>query len=449
MKFVEKIFPDRIILTLLLVFFLISQTSVFIKNVIPLIVHYNPYAVLKYDEERKKWKLFIHKGVRYFYDLKTKKLYPIPLLEYENYKFKPALKGEYLVNFEGINYKVKPFKELFPRKLWNASFKNVKLLLFWILGFLVMHLFTKINYKVFKNKKIVYTLIFISLFFLVSVLVKKFAGFSNPHMPVRWLFGTSFQPSEFSKIVLILFLAYYIGVKGEIERVSNFFFALFVLVVHASLVAIQTDLGMAIFYIVLGSSLMFVGGTPWRILIPSSLILGFSGVTFILANIETVKKRFSGWLDPFADPYDRGYQIIKSLEAVISGGFFGQGLGKGLYSAIYIRESDTDYVISLIVENLGVIGFVFLLSLQLLFFLRLLKYALRVYGIYEKIIILGVTLNFLYSVFVNYAMAFNILPPKGIALPFISYGVSNLLSSMIMLGIVGSIYRRNSDVLNL
>ncbi|AAC07172.1 FtsW/RodA/SpoVE family cell cycle protein [Aquifex aeolicus] len=448
MKFAEKIYPDKVILTLLFVFFLLSQTFVFIKNVVPLLVQYNPYAVLKYEERKNRWRLFTHENLRYFYDLKTKKLYPLPLLKNEPYRFKPALKGEYLVNFEGVKYRIKPFKELFPKKLFIASFKNVKLLLFWVFGFLIMYLFTRINYKAFRNKKFVYVLVSVSLLLLVLVLVKKFLN-PNSHMPTRWLFGTSFQPSEFSKIVLILFLAYYIGVKGEIEKISNFFFALGVLVIHASLVALQTDLGMAIFYIVLGSSLMFVGGTPWRILIPSSFILGLAGVFFISANMETVKKRFSGWLDPFADPYDRGYQIIKSLEAVINGGFLGQGLGKGLYAAVYIRESDTDYVISLIVENLGVIGFFFILSLQFLFALRLFKYAVRIYGMYEKIIILGVALNFLYSVFVNYAMALNILPPKGIALPFISYGVSNLLSNMIMLGIVGSIYRRNSDVLNL
>jgi len=448
MKFAEKIYPDKTLLTLLLVFFVLSQTFVFIKNVVPLLVYYNPYALLKY-EEKKGWKLFFHKNTRYFYDLNTNRIYPLPLLDYQAYKFKPATKGEYRVKLKETTYRFKPFKELLPSKFFRALLKNIKLFFFWIFGFLTLFILSRINYKVFKSKKFVYTSVAVSLILLVLVLVRKFVAPPPSGMPVRWLIGTSFQPSEFSKVVLILFLAYYIGVKGQIEEWKKFLFALFVIVVHALLVGAQTDLGMALFFIFLGFSLMFAGGVPWKMLTISFFTLGTVSAVLMLANMDTVEKRFSGWLDPFADPYNRGYQIIKSLEAVINGGFLGQGLGKGLYAALYIRESDTDYIASLIVENIGILGFLFILFLQLFFALRLFKYAVRVYGIYEKIIILGVALNFLYSVFVNYAMAFSIIPPKGIALPFLSYGVSNLISNMVMLGIVGSIYRRNLSVLNL
>jgi len=95
------------------------------------------------------------------------------------------------------------------------------------------------------------------------------------------------------------------------------------------------------------------------------------------------------------------------------------------------------------------VGFLLLITAQLALAFRLLSYTRFIYGTYERLVVLGVALNFFYSVLVNYAMALNLLPPKGIALPFLSYGFSNLLSNAIGLGIVGSIYRRYAPVLNL
>ncbi|GAB6066213.1 FtsW/RodA/SpoVE family cell cycle protein [Aquifex pyrophilus] len=447
MKLVQKIYPDRFILLLIFIFFLISQTAVFIKNVVPLMVNYNPYALL-YKNEKGKWVFYREDNVRFFYDTKEKRLLPLPYLSLYPDKFNPARSGKYELKTTSGNLVLVPYGELFPQKFLKAISKNLKALVFFIFGLGVMYVFSRINYKVFKSKKVIYASILLSLILLFLLLFKKFLNPGNS-MPSRWLIGTSFQPSEFSKIILIVFLAYYIGVKGEIEKRANFIFVLSVLIFHAILIAFQPDIGMALFIVLLGISLMVLGGVPFRLLVPSVFILGMLGAFILLIHSEHVMKRFSGWLNPLEDPYDKGYQIIKSLNAIANGGFLGAGLGKGLYASIYIRESDTDYVISLLIENLGMLGFIFILILQILFALRLFKFANRIYGIYEKLVIVGIALNFLYSVFVNYAMAMNLLPPKGIALPFISYGISNMLANFIALGIVGSIYRRNASVLNL
>ncbi|RUM29034.1 MAG: FtsW/RodA/SpoVE family cell cycle protein [Aquifex sp.] len=448
MKFIEKVYPDKQILSILLIFFIFSQTFVFLKNVLPLLINYHPNALVYYSQEHG-WILYKKNNIRYFYDKNTDEIYPLSYLELFPERFSPAHTGEYFKKIGNKEYKFKPFKEIYFQKLFKSISKNVKLTVFFIFGLIVMYIFSKIDYKIYKNKKVIYSTIIISGLLLTAVLIKKFLYPSQNGMPVRWLIGTSIQPSEFSKVVLILFLAYYIGVKGYIEQLKNLIFVLAVLLGHVGLIAFQPDLGMALFFLLLGISLMWLGGVALRIFIPSLIILGTTGIGILLLYSEHVKKRFQGWLDPLSDPYDKGYQIIKSLQAVINGGFLGQGLGKGLFSAIYIRESDTDYVVSLIIENLGVLGFLFLLFLQLVLVIKLFKFANRVYGIYEKLIIVGVTLNIVYSILVNYAMAFNILPPKGIALPFISYGISNLLTNFIGLGIVGSIYRKHLSVLNL
>jgi len=448
MKFIEKVYPDKQILSILLIFFIFSQIFIFLKNVLPLLINYHPNALVYYSQEYG-WILYKKNNIRYFYDKNTDEIYPLSYLKLFPKRFSPAYTGEYFKKIGDKEYKFKPFKEIFLQKLFRSVSKNVKLTIFFIFGLIVMHIFSKIDYKVYKNKKVIYSTIIISGLLLTGVLIKKFLYHSQNSMPVRWLIGTSIQPSEFSKVVLILFLAYYIGVKGYIEQYKSLIFVLVVLLGHVVLIAFQPDLGMALFFLLLGISLMWLGGVALRIFIPSLTILGTTGIGILLLYSEHVKKRFQGWLDPFSDPYDRGYQIIKSLQALINGGFFGQGLGKGLLSAVYIRESDTDYVVSLIIENLGVLGFLFLLLLQLILVIKLFRFANRVYGIYEKLIIVGVALNIVYSILVNYAMAFNMLPPKGIVLPFISYGISNLLANFIGLGIVGSIYRKQFPVLNL
>ena len=260
--------------------------------------------------------------------------------------------------------------------------------------------------------------------------------------------GTSIQPSELSKLVLIIFLAEYFSDKGSIQRLRYFAWVSFIVLLHAFFIALQPDIGMAFFVILLALTLTIFGGVRRVIFILSLVIFGIFGIFFILLFSEHIKRRFAGWLDPFSDPFDKGYQIIKSLQAIINGGFLGEGFGKGLFSATYIRESDTDYVISLLIENFGVLGFLFLLFVQLILVIKLLRYARLVYGTFERLIIIGIVANFIYSVFMNYAMAFNLIPPKGIALPFISYGSSNLLANSIALGLVGSIYRRNVKILN-
>ncbi|NPB07896.1 MAG: FtsW/RodA/SpoVE family cell cycle protein [Aquificae bacterium] len=440
MNFVERIYPDKKILLILLFFFIISQTFIFLKNVFPLLVEYHPSALLYYDEKTGKYRLLKRNEVRFFYDTERGRAYPLVFLEISPENYKPAHRGEFTVKLEGEEFRVKPYRELLFKKFFSALSKNVKLFLFFLVSLVVLYIISNSDYRVLKRKRVVYLLVTLSLLPLIFLAVKKLI--SPGGMPARWLFGTSIQPSEFSKIVIILFLAYYIGNKGYIENFSRYLWVTFIVLLHSLLLLMQPDLGMSMFFLLLAISLLWAGGVSPRFLYPSMVIFGSVGVLSVFLFSEHVQRRFEGWLDPFSDPYDKGYQIIKSLQALVKGGLFGEGLGKGLYAITYIRESDTDYIVSAIVENLGMVGFLLLLGVQVYLVIRLLRFARHIYGMYERLIILGVALNFMYSVLVNYAMAFNLLPPKGIALPFISYGVSNLLANVIGLGIVGSIYRR-------
>ena len=445
MKFVEKVFPDKDVLIIFLVFFIISQFLIFLKNVYPILISYHPYALLKV-KEGEKYFLFQKEGLRYFYDLNSKELKPLPILNIQRKKYNPLKEGTVKVKLQGEILKLTPYREVFGKILLRKLSKNLKMTFVFLLGLLVLLILTNLDYRFLKEKKVVYTLITTSIFLLGLLLVKK--KFSTSNMPSRWLFGTSIQPSELSKLVLIIFLAKYFSDKGSIQRLRYFAWVSFIVLLHAFFIALQPDIGMAFFVILLALTLTIFGGVRKSIFILSLVIFGIFGIFFMLLFSEHIKRRFAGWLDPFSDPFDKGYQIIKSLQAIINGGFLGEGFGKGLFSATYIRESDTDYVISLLIENFGVLGFLFLLFVQLILMIKLLRYARLVYGTFERLVIIGIVANFIYSVFMNYAMAFNLIPPKGIALPFISYGSSNLLANFIALGLVGSIYRRNIKILN-
>lgn len=447
MKFVEQIYPDKRILFIVVFFFFVSQIFLLIKHLFPFLIEYHPYALLTCEKYKVRCELLKRDKLRFFYDTKTRSIHPLPELFLFPESFKPLKEGYVKTKIEGTKVVLVPYRELLGNEIVNKLSKNFKLFGVFILSLFLLRFLSKVDSKKLKDKKLIYTLVGISFLSLLIVAVKKYISGST--VPVRWLFGTSIQPSEFSKIVLILFLAYYISDKGSLSNWKNFLWVMSIILGHALLLIIQPDLGMAFFVLLLSVTLIWIGGVSKRILFTSGfLFLAFIATTFYAFLSKHVGERLKSWLDPFADPYNTGYQIIKSLQAITKGGFLGEGLGKGLLAATYIRESDTDYIISLIIENVGVVGFLVILYLQFVLILRLLKISTYVYGTFERLVVIGIALNIAYAILVNYAMAFNLIPPKGIALPFISYGLSNYISYIVGLGIVGSIYRRYVSVLN-
>ncbi len=304
--------------------------------------------------------------------------------------------------------------------------------------FLAVHLIPRIGYHRMKSKAVAYGFILLSTFLLLTVLIKKII---TGKAVDRWLIGSSLQPMEFTKLAVIIFLSYYIVSKGSLREYKYIFWSAFLVVVNALLLFFQPDRGSAIFILFLAGGLLFVGGLPFKILIPIVGVFFLLGVYILFGQKSYVHDRLSAWMDPFKDAEDTGYQIVQSLYALADGGLWGKGMGKGIQKMGYLPQADTDFVIATIGEELGFVGVGVLSLLYFLLVFRIFYWSLRHQDLFGKLVLFGIGTNFAFAFLWNVGMATNLLPPKGIALPFVSYGVSNLLMSVVMIGVSQEVIR--------
>ncbi len=310
-----------------------------------------------------------------------------------------------------------------------------------ILGFLIAFFLTKFDYEKLKNPRLMYTIILFNIFLLVVVLVIKIAR----HMPVnRWLFGTSLQVSEFSKIINIVFLAYYISRKGEVSATKELSFASFIIAFQSFLIFLEPDRGSAIFLLFIAFVMLWIGNAPPKVLYPTLIAFAVLGVSFLFLKTggNYVEGRFVAWLNPFTKANTKGYQIIQSLFAFAHGKLFGVGIGEGIQKEGYLPEIDTDYALALIGEEWGFVGIAFVVLLYGGLVYRIFKISDFAEDTFGKLIAFGIGMYIAIESIWNMMMAMNIIPSKGIALPFISYGSSNLLANLIAVGLVMSVYRK-------
>jgi len=264
----------------------------------------------------------------------------------------------------------------------------------------------------------------------------------------RWIeFGPfSFQPSEFAKLSVVLALANFLGSRNLWEGEGKAM-ALTAAIVGIPFIIIlkQPDLGSAILFIPLGISMLFLWGIRYRYLVITFLagLLASPLAWNFLKNYQ--KKRILVFLDPSLDPLGAGYTAIQSKIAVGSGGLFGKGWLHGTQSQLdFVPEHHTDFIFSVIGEELGFFGSVFLLLLYGVLFYQIFQLIDRTTDIKGKLLGVGILSLFFSQVLINIGMSFGLFPITGITLPLISYGGSSLVANAIALGLLASIYKERS-----
>lgn len=326
----------------------------------------------------------------------------------------------------------------------HLYFYMQKQILFCLISLGVMFVTSSFPYRLYKS--FVYIILFTAIALLVAVLIPSLnvsAGGAE-----RWLriSGFTFQPAEFAKLALILFMAYSLSKKQEMIHLFSVGFAphavLFIL--FAALIIQQPDFGTIVVLGIITWGMMFIAGVKiTHLLSPAPLFIPL--VYFLIVKVEYRMERILTFLNPWDDPYNTGYQITHSLKAFGSGGIFGKGLGLGMQKMHYLPEPHTDFIFSIIGEELGWVGVMTVLSLYLVLLMTGINIAKNAKTMFGTVTAAGLTIYVGIQVIINTGVALGVLPTKGLTLPFISYGGTSLMVNMAAMGILMNIGASTHD----
>lgn len=259
----------------------------------------------------------------------------------------------------------------------------------------------------------------------------------------RWIFGI--QPSEFAKVVLILYLADRLARNpNELDDMRGMVCVLLRVFIPVLLIAKENlSTGIIVSAVMFGMMLLVI--KKWWRFIPVFAIGILAVACYIKFGDGFRGARFAAWLDPYAYANEEGYQILQGLYAIGSGGFFGVGLGNSRQKLGFIPESHNDIIFAVICEELGLVGASIIILLYMIIVWRCIKIAMNATTFYGTLIAAGVAIMIGAQVVVNVAVVTNTMPNTGIPLPFISYGGSSMVTLMTIMGIVLNISRHYRD----
>jgi cell division protein FtsW len=256
----------------------------------------------------------------------------------------------------------------------------------------------------------------------------------------RWirLWPSTFQPSELVKLSMVIFLARYMSMPNyRADSFTSFIKPLIIMMIFQIAILKQPDFGAAMSLAFLTIAMLFLSGTSLRYL--ASLSVGAIPIVYVLITEPYRLRRITSFLDPWRDSQGSGFQLVQSFIALGSGGLTGVGLGSSKQKLSFLPESHTDFIFSIIGEEFGLIGLIFVITLFLLIFIRVIFIANKTKDYFVYYLAVGLSLLISLQALINFAVATGMVPTKGLPLPFISYGGSALLVNMAAVGILLSI----------
>ena len=252
---------------------------------------------------------------------------------------------------------------------------------------------------------------------------------------------TNFQPSEIMKLILPLILAWYFQDRHLPPKVRHVFWSLVIIIIPVMLIAFQPDLGTSLIIAASGFFVLLLAGVSWRLVFSAIglAVVAAPALWFVLRDYQ--RTRILTLLDPESDPLGAGWNIIQSKTAIGSGGLFGKGLFEGTQSNLdFLPESQTDFIIAVLGEELGFAGVVVLLILYLLLIGRGVILSVQAQDTFGRLLSGSITFTFFVYVFVNMGMVSGILPVVGVPLPFVSYGGTSIITLFAGFGILMSVH---------
>jgi len=301
-------------------------------------------------------------------------------------------------------------------------------------GLVAMIIAMNVDYRRYRHPAIVFSLLGATMVLLVAVFF-----LDRSHNTHRWIrLGLmSFQPSEVAKPALIIFLSYFLAdrTKQMDDWRATILPAALPPILFSALILKQPDLGTAMVCVAISAVILFVAGMQLRYLIYGWL----ASVPVLYLMIFRVKWRYErilAFLNPYADPQGRGFHIIQSLIAAGTGGITGLGLMEGKQKLFYLPEPHTDFIFSVIAEELGLIGAMAVVALFAVFLYRGVRTALAARDNFARLLATGITAMVVVQALFNISVVLGLMPTKGIPLPFISYGGTSLFVTLASVGVL-------------
>jgi cell division protein FtsW len=310
-------------------------------------------------------------------------------------------------------------------------------------GIAVLSIVMRIDYRSYRNDRMVWFLVGLVTVMLVAVL------FSRPINGTRRWFGIGgfgIQPSELAKLAAIIFTAMIL--ERRRQRINELGYSLLPigLIVGGivGLILLQPDFGTAVSLLAVISVMVFAAGISHRYLLGAAL-LALPALYVILMQADYRRRRLLTFMDPWADPLGDGFQIIQSLIAVGTGGVFGKGLMSGVQKLFYLPEPFTDFIFAVISEETGLIGATLVVLCFCVIAWRGLRTAMRAPDSFGAYLALGITMMLVLQAFVNISVVLGLVPTKGIPLPLVSNGGSSMLINLLGVGVLLNI-SQHSDM---
>lgn len=313
-------------------------------------------------------------------------------------------------------------------------------LMFAGLGIALMFVTTNIDYWVWRKWS---KAALIVCFILLGIVLIPGIGMSRGGAS-SWLGIGAFsvQPSEFMKIALILFLARYLSEhqKTITSFTKGMLPSLLFVLLSFGMIMLQPDLGTGVVLVATCVVMIFTAGARVKHF-TGLAIVGLAGIAGLIISAPYRMSRITSFLDPWHDPQGSGFQIIQSLFAIGPGGLFGFGLGHSRQKFQYLPEPQTDFIFSILAEELGFIGAVIVLLLFCVLLWRSIRIALAAPDLFGSLLAVGVIGMVTIQVMINIAVVTGLMPVTGITLPFLSYGGSSLTLTLVSVGLLLNVSR--------
>ncbi len=319
---------------------------------------------------------------------------------------------------------------------YNDPFRYLKYQsLFFFIGVFLMYTFSKIDYKLYykySNK-----ILLVCVILLILVLIPGIGSVRNGSRSWFGIGSFGIQPSEAAKLGLIIFTSkYLVNNPNSMNDFRKGVLPIFIITILIfGIILLQPDFGTGTIIVMSIIGILFVAGLNIKIFIKFGIV-GLIGVAILVLIAPYRLKRILSFLNPWSDPLGSGFQIIQSLYSIGPGGLFGLGFGNSIQKHFYLPEPQTDFIFSIISEEFGFVGIIIIALLFIFIFINSLNISIKCNNLFGKYLAFGITFGLIFQTLLNLSVVVGLIPVTGVTLPFLSYGGSSLLISMISMGIV-------------